>query len=281
MDNPVCADEGFDEAAGEGSPAEHVPAPPFGRARDVISPMLAVYRKHFTLVGILVLVTTVPQALLQYGALSLMNGAGTTVLHVGVPRGPAMPAGVGSITMLFWPLRVAGSALLSGSLVYAVVELQRAGAASAGESLARGLKALPRLFLVSLLYSVIVVLGYVMLIMPGVVFSLMFAVCVPVAAVEGRGVMESLKRSYALTDGRKGLLFVTYFLWGLLILVLDWVVVWSFARGTGLDPLPATVLQAAIIGMLNSSVYVLTVYIYLGLLRERRGAPAAAGAFTD
>ena len=56
---------------------------------------------------------------------------------------------------------------------------------SAGECLKRGWKVLPRVFLVTLLYGIIVGLGYVLLIVPGVIFSLMFAVSVPAAVVEG------------------------------------------------------------------------------------------------
>ena len=253
------AREPFD-TPGAWSPAEQIPAPPFKGAGSVISPMLAVYRKHFTLVGVLVLVTMVPQALLEYGVMDAAGGASRS----------------GGGFLLLWVLRLVTSSLLSGSLVYAVVELQRAGRSSAGECLARGLKVLPKVFLVSLLYTTITVLGYVLLVVPGIIFSLMFAVCVPAAVLEGRGVMDSLKRSYRLTDGYKGLLLETYFLWGLLVLALNGVLIWSFARGTGLDPLPATVLQTSVLGMLNSSSQVLTVYVYLGLLRERHGSPAAA-----
>jgi hypothetical protein len=266
------------EPGGAWSPAEEIPSPPFKGAGDVISPMLAVYRKHFTLVGILVLVTTLPQALLQY---VVMDAMGVAVRSGGVP------VHMGLANVLLWLLTMAGGALLSGSLVYAVVDLQRAGRASAGACLARGLKVMPKVFLVTLLYSLIVGVGFIMLVVPGFVFMLMFAVCVPAAIVEGLGPVEALNRSYALTKGYKGLMFITYFVCWLLILVLSWVLVWSFARGGNIGLLPAMILQTAALGMLNSSLHVLTVYIYLGLLREHRsgfqtnsfthGPEAAAG----
>jgi hypothetical protein len=266
---------------GDWSPADDIPAPPFQSAGDVISPMLAVYRKHFTLVGILVLVTTLPQALLQY---SVLDMTGTAAVFdggggIGGGTGGGHVAGRGLINVLLWLLTMVGGALLSGSLVYAVVDLQRAGRASAGECLSRGLKALPKLFLVTMLYTLVTVAGYVMLIVPGVIFSLMFSVCVPVALVEGRGPVAALKRSYALTQGYKGLIFATYFLWGLLVAALSWGVAWSFANDAKLGLLPTLLLQTAVLGMLNSSLNVLTVYIYLGLLRERR-SDFQAGAFT-
>ena len=255
--------------AGAWAPGESIPAPPFKDVGDVFSPMLAVYRKHFTLVGLLVLVTTVPEALIRYGVADLA-GTGLTL----VAAGPGFTSVRG---LLLWLLSVAVGALLTGSLVYAVVDLQRAGRASAGECLSRGLRVLPRVFLVSLLYTVAVFVGYVLLIVPGVIVSLIFAVCVPVAVLEGGGPFAALKRSYTLTKGHGWLLFITYFVWGLLIAVLNWVVIWSF-WGAKLGLLPALLLQTAVLGMLNSSLNVLTVYVYLGLLRER-GSGVRADAF--
>ncbi|HEX7315485.1 MAG TPA: hypothetical protein VF297_16315 [Pyrinomonadaceae bacterium] len=249
---------------GDWSPAYDIPAPPFKGADDVIHPMLAVYRKHFTLVGILVLVTTVPEALLQYGFISAARTGGPVSVANAGSVGAAIASGV-----LIWLLALAGAALLSGSLTYAVVDVQRAGGASAGDALARGLKALPRVFVVSVLYAVITILGYVMLIVPGVIFSLMFAVCVPATVVEGLGPIAALKRSAELTKGYKGLIFITFFLWGLLVTILGWVITWSFTK-SNLDMLPTLLLQTAILGMLSSSSHVLTIYVYLGLLSEHR-----------
>jgi hypothetical protein len=243
-------------------PGEAIPAPPFKGMGDVISPMLAVYRKQFTLVGILVLVATVPEALLQYSVLSLTTAGDT--LDAGVFG--ALSAG----SIILWLLSQATAALLSGALVYAVVDVQRAGRASAGECLARGLKVLHKVFLVTLVYGVVTGIGFVLLVVPGVILSLIFAVCVPAAVIEGRGPIDAMKRSNTLTSGYKGLLFVTFFLWLVLIVVLNWLVTWSFADNGNIGLLPTLLLQTTVLGMLNSSLDVLTVYIYLGLLRERR-----------
>jgi uncharacterized membrane protein len=179
----------------------------------------------------------------------------------------------------FWVLAIASGALMSSSLVYAVVDLQRTGSASAGACLSRGLKVFPKVFPLSLLSTVLVIVGSVLLVVPGIILSLMFAVAVPVAVIEGRGPIAALKRSSELTKGYKGLIFMTSFLWGVFIVVLNWVVVWSFMRGGKLDLLPSLLLQTAVLEMLSSSAHVLNVYVYLGLLRERRSGSQAA-AFT-
>lgn len=260
------------EGPGDWRPGEAIPAPPFRGIGDVLSPMLAMYRKHFTLVGILVLVATLPEALLQFG-LRLWASSGAVYAS---REGLVLFAAASGV--LFWVLSVLGASLLSGSLVYAVVDVQRAGRSSAKACLARGLRVLPKVFVTSLCFGVVAFVGYLLLVVPGIIFSLMFAVCVPVAVIELRGPVASLKRSHELTDGYKGLMFITYFLWWLLVLALTVLVSWSFINEGSLD-LPSLLLQSVVVGMLNSSLNVLTVYIYLGLLRERESG-SQSNAFT-
>lgn len=260
-----------DRPAVQDSPADAVPSPPFKGAGDVVSPMLAVYRKHFTTVGILVLLTMVPEALVRYGLVDF--GRSEVLLASAGMDFTSVPG------WLLWLLAMAATSLLAGSLVYAVLDLQVRGMASAGECLSRGLAVWPKVFIVLVLYTLIIWAGFLLLFVPGVIFGMMFTVCVPAAVVEGLGPVDALKRSYELTKGYKGLIFATTFLWGLLILAVNWLVVWSFARGAKLDLLPTLLLQTAVQGMLHSTAYVLNVYVYLGLLRERRGAvPAGAPA---
>ncbi len=251
-------------------PVADIPAPPFKNMGDVLSPTLAVFRKHFTLVGILVLVATVPDALVRYGIVDFKRAGGALAL-----AGTNVFSAQG---WFLWLVSMASTSLLSGSLVYAVVDLQRTGSASAGACLSRGLSAWPKVFLLTLLYTLIITAGYALLIVPGIIMSMMFAVCVPVAVVEGLGPVAALKRSCELTKGYKGRIFVTTFLWGLLIIVLNWFLTRSFAGGAQLDLLPALLLQTAVLGMLHASAHVLTVYVYLGLLRER-GSHSQADAF--
>ena len=259
--------ESFEPEGGEPRSAmTDVPSPPFKGAGDVFSPTLEVYRKHFLLVGALVLVTTLPVVLLQYAVIR----AALASAEEAVAAENSIFAFASWVSVLIGLLSFAGSALLSGALVHAVIEIQRTGAATAGESLRRGLRVMPKVFVVSLLYTVITVIGFLLLVVPGVIFSLMYAVVVPVAVAEGRGPFESLRRSAKLTDGYKGQIFLTQFLWGVIIIVINLIVSASFtfggAAGDGLAPL---LIQSLVGGMLNSSANVLTVYIFLGLLKER------------
>jgi uncharacterized membrane protein len=242
-----------------------IPSTPFKGAGDVISPTLEIYRKNFPLVGILVLVTTLPVAFIQYGAAQAMMSKADDAISGGLDIGYQI------WEQLFVKLLAfVGSALLSSALVYAVIELRRTGVASASESLRRGLKSLPKVFIVTLLYTIVVGVGYILLIVPGIIFSLMYPLVVPVAVAENLGPIEAFNRSAGLTDGYKWLIFITYFLWTLLIGIVSLIVTLSFMYAGAKSMLPVLLIDSLIGAMLNSSTTVLAVFIYLGILNEER-----------
>jgi hypothetical protein len=244
--------------AGAYAPEPHVHTTPFKVMNDVVGPTLELYRKNFLLVIILVVVATMPEVLLQYGFVQVLASS----------PGDAHAAAV-LVSLLLRVVSLVSGAMLSGSLAYAVFDLRLAGSASARESLVRGLKALPKVFLIYLLWSLVVGIGYMLCIVPGIILSLKYALVVPVAVAENCGPVESFDRSSKLTKGHKGLIFLTYFLWMIAISVVGLVVGGSFFYGGGDSTFVVELALALVIGMLNSSTAVLTVFIYLGLLPDR------------
>jgi hypothetical protein len=236
-----------------------IPRTRFKGVGDVLGPTLEIYRKNFLLIIILVVVATLPEVLLQYGLLQAVTHA---------PDEASAYAIVG--TVVIWLITIAGSALLSGSLVYAVMDLQTAGASSAGASLRRGLRALPKVFRIQFMYSIVVFIGCLLLVVPGIILSLAFSLVIPVAIAEGRGPIDSFKRSLELTSGYKGLIFLTFFLWEIATIVIAFVISGSFSYGGPQDAFLVMLVNALVTGILNSSTAVLTVFIYLGILHERR-----------
>lgn len=62
--------------------------------------------------------------------------------------------------------------------------------------------------LVSLLYSLVVIFGTILLIVPGVIFGLMYFLSTYLVVDQGLGVIESMKESKRLTGGKRGKLFL-------------------------------------------------------------------------
>lgn len=249
-----------------------IPLPRFVGAGDVISPTLDVYKSHFLLIGLLVLATTLPLVMLQYGVYFISLFGSSREIEIAPESGLDiwLYAFTGGATLLSALVAMLGNALLSGALAYGVIEVQRTGEAKAIDCLRWGLRKLLAVFLVSLGYNIMTVGGYLLLIVPGVILSLMFALAMPIAAIEGRGIVESFTRSAALTKGYRGQIFLTFFLWGLLIFIVSMIVGGSFAvSGTDLS-VPALFFQTLINQMLQSSTIVLTIYIFFGILNEER-----------
>lgn len=292
------------EPTPEGALPTDIPSPFFKGVGDVISPTLALYRRHFPTVGLLVLVTGLPVIILQYAAYLFVTQetvfVGDGSIGAGGAGGLAIGMAGGLLSLLATGL---GNALLAGALAYVVVEVQRTGEARAAGALKWGLRKLPQVVGVSLLFFLMIyglgglllglgasifgipgmVLMVLLLLAPYIILTLMFSVAVPATAVENHGVVEAFSRSAELTRGYKGLIFLTYFLWGVLMAVVGMVVSGSFAFGGGGFSFLGLIFQTLISQLLSSTTTVLTVYIFLGLLNEwragfERPAPFAAAA---
>ena len=143
---------------------------------------------------------------LGLGVLSLaatLAGAGYMVWTVGSGEAshqilPIILAGVG-IFLVF----VIAANLLTAAVSYGVFQDLRGQRAGFGGCLARGVASILPVMVASLLFSLLVGLGLLLLVVPGVIVWLY----IPVIVVEKRGIAESLKRSAFLTRGRRWRMF--------------------------------------------------------------------------
>jgi hypothetical protein len=79
--------------------------------------------------------------------------------------------------------------------------------ADIGGSLTLALTLLLPLIALTLLTSIILIVGFILLIVPGIIFYVIFSVAVPVMVEERPGVIGSLERSVALTRGSRWQVF--------------------------------------------------------------------------
>jgi hypothetical protein len=135
-------------------------------------------------------------------------------LFVFASMGPQL---AGILTMLVWLIAYFW---LSAALVYGVVSDLRGNKAGAGQILSGAVGVLIPVFLLSIVIGVMVGIGTLLLVVPGIILYVMFWVAVPAAVVEREGVMGSLKRSLALTKGYRWKIFFILVIWA----VLAWVI---------------------------------------------------------
>lgn len=105
--------------------------------------------------------------------------------------------------------------LAQGATVSAVSELYLGRSTTIGESLRKSRAELGVLFGVSMLNGLVTLIGFVLLIIPGVYLACRLLIAVPAAMIENLGPRESLERSFALTKGSAGrsfMILVVYFI---------------------------------------------------------------------
>ena len=151
------------------------------------------------LVSFLVLTTVVYSPLILYSILVLHGDMSESELksYVGVKQ-------------------IAGficNLLASAVLIHGVLQQLRGQKADMGACFAVGFQRLLSVLLVGVAVAILVGLGLLALIIPGVLLMLVFYVAVPITVVERLGVVDTLKRSHQLTDGHKGsILFIVLML---------------------------------------------------------------------
>lgn len=114
--------------------------------------------------------------------------------------------------------------VLTATLTYATFQDLRGRRATIGKCLSNGWsRALPVLG-VAVLALIAILVGSILLVIPGLIVLTMLWVVIPVAVVERPGVMASLRRSSELTKGNRWRIIGIYFLMTLLSSLLSVVI---------------------------------------------------------
>lgn len=131
---------------------------------------------------------------------------------------------------------------------------------------------------VSFLIGLMVGVGLILLVVPGVIAGVMFAVAVPVIVIERSGVGEAIRRSRALTKGRRweifGLLALYYIGAGVILFGVGYGVASEFGGDRGHALSEAAI---AIANLVLAPLYAIgAAHAYLLLKREKEGIDARA-----
>ncbi|PIY69271.1 hypothetical protein COY90_01545 [Candidatus Roizmanbacteria bacterium CG_4_10_14_0_8_um_filter_39_9] len=111
-------------------------------------------------------------------------------------------------------------ALVQPLLIISVVNSEHNTSASFSTMVSYILRSAGRIVGTTILVGLVVVGGYLLLIVPGIIFSLMYSQAYYLSLIDGLGPMESLKQSKILTKFNKKKIFNIYFLVGVLSLVI-------------------------------------------------------------
>jgi len=221
---------------------------PFTGVSSVLSPTLKIFTTNFWFITKLVFVIFAPLEVVK-------------VLGVGDSNWQnAIGAG------LLWLIC---NALIAPSLIYALVTQMQTGVTPGlHEAYRYGLNRLIPFAACAALSWFVTALGFVALIIPGIILSLAFELVYPLATLEKGSPVEILKRSYRLTNGYKANIFLAGLCLGLLCLAvslpLNAVSATLVVSGTTFWPVQVVV--AILVDILNEVNTVLALVIYLSIL---------------
>jgi hypothetical protein len=120
-------------------------------------------------------------------------------------------------------LSLLGQVLCSGALTKSVSETYLGNEITVGQAYRFVLHKLPTLILAGICVALVVYLGLLLLVVPGVIFGLWFALTTPAIVVEDLKATKGMSRSKALASGNLGKIFSVAFLVFLLTLVVSMV----------------------------------------------------------
>ena len=153
-----------------------------------------------TLFGLALVLAALPQAV---AALALSPSA------AGVPNLSPLWA-LGSL------VAVVASFVLQAAVVHASVVDLNGGKASFGDSLGVGMANFLPVLGISILMTIGIAFGMILLVVPGVMMAVAWSVAVPAQVVEKTGVIQSFSRSAELTRGSRWAIFGLFFVYLLL-----------------------------------------------------------------
>jgi len=163
--------------------------------------------------------------------------------------------------------------LTQAAIIYGTSQDLRGNKASFTDCITRGLASVVPVIVGSFLLMIGVGIGFLLLIIPGIIFSLMWWVYVPAIVVEGKGILESFGRSAELTSGRRwsifGLLIIVVVLTGVVGAVVNLAAVAAVSASS--DPTFFFVIAQYVINALINAfgaVLVAVGYYYLRVEKE-------------
>ncbi len=177
-----------------------------------------------------------------------------------------------------------GSFILEGALTFGVVADLDGRRPSVGECLSVGLRSIFPLLGLGVLMTMGIVLGLVLLIVPGVLMILAWIVAAPAMVVERTGIFEAFTRSSDLTRHHRGAILVLVIAYWLLSVAISSAVDGLSSAAMGMENPPIwirTAVAALVQGVqtLVGAAGAASIYFELRSIKEGVGPESLAAVF--
>ncbi|HVH16050.1 MAG TPA: zinc-ribbon domain-containing protein [Candidatus Angelobacter sp.] len=234
---------------------------------EAISKTFHVFRqdfaKYFVLYAVIGIIVQVATALAQQAFLVPMLPMNPTPQQVsnffsGLFGALLLLVGVIFVVNIIFSTIAQGSAIILAS-----AQITK-GEASLGTSIRFVASKLLSIWAVSIIVGVIVFLGIIALIVPGIILAIMYSLALPVLLIEKKGVFESMSRSRQLVSHRWGKTLGTFLVLGIIVIIASLI----FSAITSPFGIPGTIVNGILTALYQPLFPILlAVYYYSNLAR--------------
>ena len=139
-----------------------------------------------------------------------------------------------------------------------------------GEVYLFGLSKIVKVILTAIMVGFLVGLGFICLIIPGIILAVAFELTYPIVTLEDISASEAMSRSWGLTKGYRLNIFLTLFVTTLLVAVVNIPVsIFGGMLTAGGIPVLGTAAAALISDLLSEATTVLSLVLYIGILKAQ------------
>lgn len=162
--------------------------------------------------------------------------------------------------------------LLTATLIYGSFQYLRGHKATLGECLAKGISVLVPIAIAALGYSILMALGWMLLIIPGIIITVTYWLYAPAIVVEKQSIGKAFSRSADLTRGKRWSIFGLLFIYGIMTYVASLIIGLIFgAAGGPSSPIAVTILSYTVNSLLAAFLAVATSVAYYYLRADKEG----------
>ena len=172
---------------------------------EILSAAFEIYRQNAAQLLEIVAIVVIPLSIVSYlisrvalGVKTKTEVLGGATVTVNQPRSFFVFA---LASLVAAAIAVITTAILQAAILRAAVQATIADPVEVRESYRWGLQRFGSILWVSILVGISVAIGLLLLIIPGLILLVLFAVAVPVVVVEGVRGTEAMRRSWTLTSG--------------------------------------------------------------------------------
>ena len=184
---------------------------------------------------------------------------------------------IGFMNLTMWIEGIFGPIYI-GALVYALYQINMGRTATYREAMSVGFRKWCSLFAARLVAGILMGLGFIALIIPGIILAVRYSLLDAAVIVEDKGISESRARSIELTAGRRWRIFGASILFFISFIPLSVIIYLPLGVFESLNIMPVGVALDCIVDIGYAVIQIVIFLFYWESIQPTNSAEPAAGA---